>query len=390
MLNVSTTENTVTDKPIFPFGAICGTRERIGTGHEGGMRLLGKYKRSIDDKLLISFITVVLNDLNGLKRTAQSIWNQKYNNIEFIIIDGGSTDGTLDFLIRNAAKIDYFISEKDCGIYNAMNKGLSVCTGTLINLINAGDWLEESTSYTIVKLYSEQKFDFLGGASQVHNADYQYLSTWYPDDIHKGTILTHIPMNHQAVFALRNVYEKVGYYDESHPLAADRKWIYQAFLAGFKIELTKTALSHFCLGGRSSDLEKSLDDISGVITDFFPFLQQNEAEILYKNLDEGFWLNTPEMRADFSLVSCYLDKYKEKSDFAYALNKALLQEISSLNEVILYYKANISIAENERLGSLLRKIIRKIICKLKILIKKTIFYKRLKGVYTFLKTKLKN
>ncbi|MBA3025313.1 MAG: glycosyltransferase [Sulfurimonas sp.] len=90
-------------------------------------------------KPLISIVTVVYNGEEYLEATIQSIINQSYKNIEYIIIDGGSTDGTLDIIKKYEDKIKYWVSEKDRGIYDAMNKGVLVATGEWINFMNAGD-----------------------------------------------------------------------------------------------------------------------------------------------------------------------------------------------------------------------------------------------------------
>lgn len=90
----------------------------------------------------ISIITVVYNDLAGFKKTARSVIEQKrlYNNIEYIVIDGASTDGTAEAIEDFSNHIDYWVSEKDSGIYNAMNKGAKVATGQSLIFLNAGDY----------------------------------------------------------------------------------------------------------------------------------------------------------------------------------------------------------------------------------------------------------
>ncbi len=105
----------------------------------GGLRLKNIQKTSLLDKPLITIVTVVFNGVSTLEQTILSVINQTYDNIEYIIIDGGSKDGTLDIIKKYEDKIDYWQSEADKGIYDAMNKGVALSYGEWINFMNAGD-----------------------------------------------------------------------------------------------------------------------------------------------------------------------------------------------------------------------------------------------------------
>ena len=105
----------------------------------GGQRVKGYNKHSKDKQPLVSVVTVVMNSVNTIEETIISVLHQSYNNIEFIIIDGVSTDGTLDVIREYDTKIDYWISEADNGIYDAMNKGLELAKGDYIHFLNADD-----------------------------------------------------------------------------------------------------------------------------------------------------------------------------------------------------------------------------------------------------------
>lgn len=119
--------------------------EGIERQGEGGLRAQGKIKKSYKDKPLISIITVVYNGEAYLEQTIQSVINQSYDNVEYIVIDGGSNDGTLDIIKKYEQQIDYWVSERDNGIYSAFNKGVRVAQGEWISFLGADDtYLEDA------------------------------------------------------------------------------------------------------------------------------------------------------------------------------------------------------------------------------------------------------
>lgn len=155
----STTRLLTTTKPIaesnsgdksktFLFLPPAGRRKR-----EGGLRTQGYFKTSLSNKPLITVITVVFNGAQYLEQTISSVINQSYDNVEYIIIDGCSNDGTLDIIKKYESAIDYWISEPDKGIYDAMNKGIIVTTGSWINFMNCGDYFYESN--TIAAIFND-------------------------------------------------------------------------------------------------------------------------------------------------------------------------------------------------------------------------------------------
>jgi glycosyltransferase involved in cell wall biosynthesis len=107
----------------------------------GGLRAKDYFKQSLPGKPLITVITVVFNGVKHLEETIQSVLSQRYDNIEYLIIDGGSTDGTVDIIKKYEDRIDCWVSEKDEGVYDAMNKGLNKATGDFVININIGDLL---------------------------------------------------------------------------------------------------------------------------------------------------------------------------------------------------------------------------------------------------------
>ncbi|MEO8069261.1 MAG: glycosyltransferase family 2 protein, partial [Flavobacteriales bacterium] len=116
----------------------------------GGTRSLGKSRTGSAELPLVSIVTVVYNGAATLERTMKSVLSQNYPHIEYIVVDGGSTDGTVDLLRRYDDRVDHWVSERDQGIYDAMNKGVALCTGQWVALINADDWYEPGTVQRVV------------------------------------------------------------------------------------------------------------------------------------------------------------------------------------------------------------------------------------------------
>ena len=112
---------------------------------------------------LVSIITVVYNGEKHIEQTINSVLNQTYSNIEYIIIDGDSTDNTLNIIKKYEDKIAHFISEKDSGIYNAMNKGLALTKGEIISILNADDYYFENTLQQVVDIFSTSQSDIVYG-----------------------------------------------------------------------------------------------------------------------------------------------------------------------------------------------------------------------------------
>ena len=127
---------------------------------EGGLRTQGYFKTSLEGKPLITVVTVVFNGEQFLEETILSVMNQTYENIEYIIIDGGSTDGTLNIIKKYENSIDYWVSEYDRGIYDAMNKGIALSQGDFIGFLNADDLYNLEVIEELSNALSLNDFDF--------------------------------------------------------------------------------------------------------------------------------------------------------------------------------------------------------------------------------------
>jgi hypothetical protein len=164
---------------------------------EGGLRKRGLYKHSVTHKPLISIITVVFNGEKYIEQTIQSVINQSYKNIEYIIIDGGSTDRTIDIIGKYEEYIDYWISEPDLNIYDAMNKGLVCALGEFVNFMNVGDIF---FNHKIIELIN----------FKIHHNSICGGNVFFSNKI-RGIIYVNMQKKsipHQALFMHRNDFEK--------------------------------------------------------------------------------------------------------------------------------------------------------------------------------------
>ncbi len=141
----STTRCLINEKPSCFDNAIGGVttlfKAQLGEKKtvEGGLRLRGYFKKGSAEDPLITVVTVVYNDEEHLEETVKSVINQDYRNVEYIVVDGGSKDGTLEVIKKYENAIDYWVSESDEGIYHAMNKGIDFGSGEWIVFMNSGD-----------------------------------------------------------------------------------------------------------------------------------------------------------------------------------------------------------------------------------------------------------
>lgn len=201
----------------------------------------------------ISVITVCYNSEKTIEKTIQSILSQTYDNIEYIVIDGNSQDNTCKVIEKYADKINYFISEPDTGMYNAMNKGIKVATGDWVFILNSDDLFYEDISIEVaVKNLTKFKGDILLGdiyldheiTPEVHNRvrSYKYLNTMQAH--YEG-------LYQQAMFYKKSLFEEYCYFDESYKLAADVDWFYKLYKK-LKIKYTSDIYCKFLIGGRSS------------------------------------------------------------------------------------------------------------------------------------------
>ncbi len=196
-------------------------------------------------KNLVSIITVSYNSETTIKDTIESVLNQTYKNIEYIIIDGNSSDNTIDILKSYEANfskrgITYkWVSEPDKGIYDAMNKGLLLSRGNLIGILNSDDWYSNNAIELIIsKIIKWNNFTIISGKKNKVNSKKEILKTIQNKKNIKKYIHRTMPINHPATFVFRSVYDSIGFFNIHYKLSADYDLIFRAYNAGVKFLFT--------------------------------------------------------------------------------------------------------------------------------------------------------
>lgn len=205
----------------------------------------------------ISIITVVFNGAKTLEQTIVSVINQTYKNIEYIIIDGGSTDGTVDIIKQYEDRIAYWVSEPDKGIYDAMNKGIDVATGDIIGIINSDDYYDSNTVEYVVGGFQISNADIVHGNIILVLPDGCVYAEYSPPKVIKNLIWHDMAFYHPTCFVKKSIYKKYGAFSNSYKIAADYELLLKFYLNGVCFFYLEKDVAYFRLAG-ISDLSAEL------------------------------------------------------------------------------------------------------------------------------------
>lgn len=271
------------NKPEDKLEKVLFLPEGEGRQGEGGLRTQGYFKTggiipakevspltpdaSPKAKPLITVVTVVYNGEKFLEETILSVINQTYDNVEYIIIDGGSTDGTLDLIRKYEHAIDYWVSERDKGIYDAMNKGIALYSGEWINFMNAGDKFSSLDVLMQIDM-SQMADDYILIGSVEYNSGKKFIALNSP-------IYLKNPVHHQAAFYPRSLFMTLGFYSLSYKILADYEMNYRALKNGFQFKLEDLVFA-VCSDGGVSDVPRFVN-------------YKEEIQIRCQYVDHQFW-----------------------------------------------------------------------------------------------------
>ena len=216
---------------------------------ESGLRTQGIWKTTQNNLPLVSVITVVFNGEKFLEKCIQSVVSQSYQNIEYIVIDGGSSDATLSILKKYSGKIDYWQSEQDNGIYDAMNKGLKRATGDYIAFLNSDDYYFQDALSDAVRLIQKEKTDYSIASVEFPKNQGIYRPIF---PLKNNKIYQDMPYPHVGAVIAGYVYKDVGFFDTSYRIAGDHDMALRIHLAGYKASCLQKLVAKLQATGISS------------------------------------------------------------------------------------------------------------------------------------------
>ncbi|WP_080055445.1 glycosyltransferase family 2 protein [Spirosoma aerolatum] len=237
----------------------------------------------------LSIITINYNNAIGLKKTIESVISQTFTDYEFIIIDGASTDGSVDIIKKYVDKITFWASEEDSGIYNAMNKGISKSNTEYCLFLNSGDWLNEDILGKVVCELTGEEIIYFNTYLSYNTVKVEQLN--YPSQLTMRSFFKRT-IGHQSTIIKRGLFTRNGYYKESYRIHADYEfWIRTIIIGNASCKYVNDTLSYYDMGGQSSIIsDLSLQEIDLIINKYLPkrivddyeywYTRERELEIL--------------------------------------------------------------------------------------------------------------
>lgn len=200
---------------------------------------------------VISVVTVVYNGAAYLRQAIESVLGQNYPNLDYVIIDGGSTDGSLDIIDEYKNRLGYFISEPDQGISDAFNKGISAAKGELIGILNADDWYEPDTLNKVAQAFLNGQADIIHGNQQYWTTVHGNTERDYIFSAKQELLPKEMTINHPTCFVRKAVYEQHGTFRTDMKYAMDYELMLRFWLAGARFQYLNHTLANMRLAGAS-------------------------------------------------------------------------------------------------------------------------------------------
>lgn len=227
--------------------------------------------KNISDNYVISIITIVLNQKDLIDQTIESVLEQEYVDVEYIVIDGGSTDGTLERIAIYKERLSHFVSEPDGGIYQAINKGISLASRPLVGLIHCGDYYQKNVLKIVCDQFQKTNADVIYGDIEIiESVGDKYISR-FPKANHI-LLKRRMSIFHPSTFISLKAYKELGLYDTTYKSAADYDFLLKLYINKYSFVYISEVLAVFRKGGISSkNFKLSRDENIRIRSKYFGF-----------------------------------------------------------------------------------------------------------------------
>ena len=283
----STLKSIVSVKPEISATSVCGRyllypdKKDDKRKVEDGLRLTNQFKTNkVKEQPLVSIITVCFNSENTIRQCIRSVLRQTYSNIEYIIIDGLSSDNTQEIILEYISAIDYFISEPDNGLYQAMNKGLSLAMGEYILFLNSDDWyIDECVEY-LVRMNRNNIHSYVSSRAFLIDKHNSIAGKSSVLSINESIRLC-MTLRHETMLIPSDIYNHIGGYDEDYSIISDWEFSLRLFKSGYKHKLFFFPVLNFRLNGVSMNNQILLEKERKVLLKkIFSYVNDEELNVL--------------------------------------------------------------------------------------------------------------
>lgn len=239
----------------------------------------------------ISIITVSYNSAKTIRDTIKSVISQGFPELEYIIIDGGSSDGTCEIVQEYSEKISYFISEPDSGIYSAMNKGIAAASGSIVGILNSDDWYEEGAFLCVEKAFlNNPDIDVIYGRLNTISKNGEVKAA---HSVPFYSLCYQMATPHPTVFVRKKIYDKYGYFDSSYRIAGDFELMNRLWSEKVAFGYLNKFLANFRTSGISSlektETSKEVDKVIDIYFNSKVFIDASFRKLLKREKPLHLW-----------------------------------------------------------------------------------------------------
>jgi glycosyltransferase involved in cell wall biosynthesis len=246
------------------------------------------------DTPYFSIITINLNNVEGLRKTVLSVVSQNFNDFEYIVIDGGSIDGSVEIIKKFSDKIDHWLSEQDNGVYHAMNKGIRKAKGEYILFLNSGDTLVDDSILSNCRNYGFTEDYVFGRINLVSDNKVLQYDRQIPNTDISLLYLCQYGIPHQSSFIKMDLFEQFGFYDEDLKIMSDWKFFLQTIVMNNgSLNFLPLTISNYDVNGMSANMELLQLEKAKILEALVPHRILKDINYLinsYKDIQRINWL----------------------------------------------------------------------------------------------------